>query len=39
MGMKASHGPMETADEGAPLDTSSVVRPFGEVTPQGAGGH
>ena len=23
MGMKASHGPTETADEGAPLDTSS----------------
>lgn len=39
MGMKASHDPMETADEGAPLDTSSAVRPFGEVTPQGAGGH
>lgn len=39
MGTKASHGPMETADEGAPLDTSSAVRPFGEVTPQGVGGH
>ena len=39
MGMKASHGPTETADEGAPLDTSSAVRTFGEVTPQGAGGH
>lgn len=39
MGTKASDSPMETADEGAPLDTSSAVRPFGEVTPQGAGGH